>query len=68
MTQDERIDMLEARLIAHGIALQLLVQDASPETKASLARCADSAFETVYPEMTDLQRAQIERVLQLLCQ
>lgn len=64
MTDRERIDHLEARLIGYGIALQLLLQDASAETKTAISRAADSAVERgMATQFTDLQIEQIRKVL-----
>ena len=64
MTQDERIDQLEARLIAYGIVLQFLLQDAPQETKDALVRSAESAVEWgLALPLTDLQIEQIQQLL-----
>jgi hypothetical protein len=60
----ERIDDMEARLIALQIALVHLLHDASPDTRAAIARSADAAYERgLGLPLTDEQIAQIQQVL-----
>lgn len=64
MTLAERMDQLEARLIAYGIAIPLMLDGASPETKRAIARAADSSTERgLATQLTDLQIEQIRQVL-----
>ena len=67
MTDSERIDHLEARLMGYGIALHLLMRDASAETKAEISRLAEGAADHGLAfEMTDLQIEQVQETLRLL--
>jgi hypothetical protein len=54
MIRAERIDHLEARGLAPGIALALLLRAATPETRASIAKASERATDlgTAY-ELTD---------------
>ena len=64
MTQDERIDQLEARLLAYGIVLQFLLQDAPQETRDALVRGAKAAVERgLALPLTDLQIDQLQQLL-----
>ena len=68
MSTDERIDHLEARLIAYGIAISLMLDNASPETKASLKRAASAVPDRgLSTELTDTQIEQVQSVLLSLC-
>jgi hypothetical protein len=69
MNLEERMDQLEARLIAHSIAIPLMLDGASPEVKAAIRRAAASAQERgLATELTDLQLEQIQQVLLSLSQ
>jgi len=69
MTAEERLDAFEARLIAYGIAVSILSQAATPETRARLGRAAGRAadFGLAY-ELSDEQIEQIRVLLQSLAE
>jgi hypothetical protein len=64
MTTNERIDQLEAQLIATRIVVQFLLQDAPEEIRASVVQAAKSAVERgLGLPLTDIQIEQIEQCL-----
>lgn len=69
MNLEERVDQLEARLIAYGIAIPLLLDAAAPETRAAIKRAAAAVPERgLVTELTDQQIGQIQQVLNSLAQ
>ncbi len=65
MTQQEHIDHLEARVIAHEIALRTLLQYAPAEARDWLDRAAASVPDQgLIQPLTDLQLEQIQQCLQ----
>ena len=68
MTDSERIDELQAQLIAYGIALRYLILEAPQETRDAIPALAEGAAELALSEsLTDEQIAQIQRCLLSLC-
>jgi hypothetical protein len=60
MTLEDRVDQLEAQVIASRIALQLLARDATAETLADIRAAADSVESLGLAEpLTNRQIAQI---------
>jgi len=68
MTDSERIDELQAQLIAYGIALRHLMLEASQEARDAIPRLAEGAAEYGLAEsLTDKQIEQIQQCLLSLC-
>ena len=64
MTLEERIDHLEARLIAYGIALPLILDTLHPDTRASIQGTLEAvAMHSLPTSLTDLQIQQVQQVL-----
>jgi hypothetical protein len=64
MTPKERIDQLEARLLAYGLAMHILARHATPEARQAIAAVAESVTDHALPfEFTDLQIEQVREVL-----
>ena len=64
MTDSERIDQLQAQVIAYGIILRFLLQEAPMEIRDAVVRGADSAVEHgLALPLTDLQIEQIQQFL-----
>ena len=64
VTLEERIDQLEARLIAYGIALPLILDALHPDARATIRGAVEAVVVHGLPtELTDLQIQQIQQVL-----
>jgi len=67
VTLEERIDHLEARLIAYGIAIPLILDGLHPDTRASIQGTLEAIATHGLPtSLTDLQIQQIQQVLREL--
>ena len=68
MTDSERIDELQAQLIAYGIALRHLILEAPPKTRGAIPELAKIVSESALAEsLTDKQIDQIQQCLLSLC-
>jgi hypothetical protein len=68
-TVDQRLDELDARCVAHGVALEIILQSMSPAVRAAIASAAEGAVEQGLPlPVSDTHLENIAMVLRLLVQ
>lgn len=68
MTDSDRIDELQAQLIAYGIAIRHLILEAPQHTRDAVPELAKVAAEYGMAEsLTDRQLEQIQQCLRSLC-
>lgn len=67
MTDSDRIDELQAQLIAYGLALRYLVMEVPAVRDAIPSLAKDAAESAIAESLTDEQIEQIRRTLLSLC-